>query len=95
MDITSLLPIALIIPAVTVWFRCKPNGLPIATIHSPTSNLSESPIFTSIKLFGSTFNNAISDRGTAPIVLAFNSRLSSNRTIISSAFLITWLFVII
>ena len=70
-------------PAVIVFSR--PNGLPIATTHSPTLSLSGSPIVTFGRSFASIFSNATSVRLSVPMTLALNSRLSVSLTLTSSA----------
>ena len=73
-----------IIPDVTV--PPRPNGLPIAITQSPTLALSESPKLTGIKFFfASICNNARSESGSDPIMLALCSSFPFTLTIISSA----------
>src|SRR6056297_917954 len=88
------LPFALIIPLVNVLSR--PNGLPIAIAQSPILISSELPNITVGKsLSGSIFNTAISISGSVPTTSAFFVLPSESFTTISSALLITWLFVTI
>ncbi len=65
-------------PAVTVLSR--PNGEPIATTHSPTRTLFESPIATAGRLVALILTTATSVRSSTPISLALNSRLSVSVT---------------
>ena len=66
-------------PAVIVFSR--PNGLPIATTHSPTLSFSGSPIVTLGRSFASILSSATSVRLSAPMTLALNSRLSVSLTV--------------
>ena len=85
--------LAEIIPEVTV--PPKPNGLPIAITQSPILALSESPNWTGINFsFESIWRTAISDKGSAPIIVALYSLSPPTLTTISSESLITWLLVI-
>ena len=77
------LALALIIPAVTVELKLK--GLPTASTHSPTFNLSLSPIGKVGRFFPSIFIKAKSVFLSVPIIRAENSLLSSNVTVNSSA----------
>ena len=54
----SFRPVALTMPAVTVWFNW--NGLPIASTHSPTFSWLESPHGITCSPFKSSFNSAMS-----------------------------------
>ena len=67
-------PLADTIPAVTV--LSSPKGDPIAKTHSPTRTREESPTGNFGKLLASIFTKATSVRGSEPINLALNSRLS-------------------
>ena len=84
--------LALTMPAVTVLSR--PNGEPIAITHSPTLSLETSPRRTVGSPVASILTSATSERLSAPIVLALNSRLSARVTITSSAPSTTWALVI-
>ena len=65
----------------------KPNGLPIATTHSPTSSLSESPSGAVARFpLALILMTAISVFGSLPMTLASNSRSSASLTRIFSAF---------
>ncbi len=77
-------PFALTMPAVIVFSR--PNGLPIATTHSPTLSLSGSPMTTRGRSLASIFSSATSVRLSVPTTLAMNSRLSDSRTVTSVGF---------
>ena len=70
-------------PAVTE--LSKPNGEPIATTHSPTLALCESPIFTVGRFLPSILMSATSLCLSAPTTFALYSRRSVRRTITSSA----------
>ena len=83
--------LALTMPAVTVLSR--PNGEPIAITHSPTLSFETSPIRTVGRPLASILTRATSERLSAPIVLALNSRLSASVTITSSAPSTTWALV--
>ena len=84
-----LRPSADTIPDVTVW--PKPNGLPIATVKSPTRIESESATLICVRsLAFSSLSSAISDISSPPTNSASYSRPSYKRTRISSAPLITW-----
>ena len=83
--------LALTIPAVTVLSR--PNGEPIAITHSPTFSFETSPIRTVGRPLASILTRATSERLSAPIVFALNSRLSASVTITSSAPSTTWALV--
>ena len=85
------LPFALTMPAVTLF--SKPKGEPIARTHSPTRSLFGSPRRTTGKPVASIFIKAMSVRLSVPMTLALYSRLSVNRTVISSALSITCEFV--
>ena len=61
----------------------------MASTHSPTLTLDESPSFKKGNFFPSTFKTAISLLASEPINFAINSRLSLSLTIISSAFFTT------
>ncbi len=74
-------------PAVTE--LAKPKGEPMASTHSPTRIAVESPSLSAGRFVASTLMSATSERLSAPITLAFISRLSVKRTKISSAFSIT------
>ncbi len=76
-------PFPLTIPAVMV--LSNPNGLPIATTHSPTLSLSGSPIVTRGRSLASILRSATSVRLSAPMTFALNSRLSVSLTLTSSA----------
>ncbi len=76
-------PLALTIPAVIVF--SSPNGLPIATTHSPTLSFSGSPTVTFGRSLASILITATSVRLSVPITLAMNSRRSVRRTLTSSA----------
>ena len=71
-------PFALTMPAVTVFSR--PNGEPIATTHSPTRTLFESPIVIVGRFAALIFTTATSVRSSTPISFALNSRLSVSVT---------------
>ena len=81
--ILMLLPIALMIPAVTVDSRL--NGLPTATTHSPTFNSSELANDNVGKFSASIFINATSVLGSKPITFAVRSLLSCRVISIFSA----------
>ncbi len=83
--------LALTIPAVTVLSR--PNGEPMAITHSPTLSLETSPIRTVGRPLASIRTRATSERLSAPMILALNSRLSARVTITSSAPSTTWALV--
>jgi hypothetical protein len=76
-------PFALTMPAVIVLSR--PNGLPMATTHSPTLSFSGSPIVTFGRSFASILSSATSVRLSAPMTFALYSRLSVSLTVTSSA----------
>ena len=82
---------ALTMPEVTVWRR--PNGLPIATTKSPTSSLSESPMSTAVRSLDGIRSTATSLSGSEPTSSASSSRSSARRTLISSAWAMTWWLV--
>ena len=85
--------LAEIIPEVTV--PPNPKGFPIAITQSPILALSEFPNLTGWNLSSDLiFKTATSDSGSAPIISALYSLSLLNLTTISSAPLITWLFVI-
>ena len=77
-------PLALTIPDVTVC--SSPNGLPMASTHSPTSRAAESPSRTTGN-FRSTsiLINAISVLGSRPTTLAPCSEPSESLTVSSSS----------
>ena len=83
-----LLPLALIIPAVTE--KSKLKGEPIATTQSPTNKLSLLPILTFGRSFPSTWSTARSDNLSTPITSAKYSLLSDKDTVTSVAFSTTW-----
>ena len=62
------LPLALMIPAVTVEFRLK--GLPMAMTHSPTSTWSEFPMATGCRPSSLIWIRATSVEGSVPTTLA-------------------------
>ena len=79
---------ALITPVVTVFE--KPKGLPIAITVSPIIRSLPDAIFKEGKgCFVSIRRTARSEAGSAPIILAVNSRSSFNTTLIIPAFAIT------
>ena len=78
-------------PTVTVC--SSPYGLPIATTHSPTSDLSESPISRTGRLVPSTLMMARSNVGSRPRIFASRFRPSDIVTVILSAPSTTWLLV--
>ena len=85
-------PLALTMPAVTVWPR--PKGLPMASTHSPTSRFSELPNGTVGRGSGLlTRSSARSVLGSRPIRVASNSSFDASVTVISSASSTTWLLV--
>ena len=93
LDIPIFLFLAEIIPDVTV--PPSPKGLPIAITQSPILALLESPNLTEINLsLDLIWRTAISDKGSAPIIVASYSLLPFTLTKISSAPWITWLLVI-
>ena len=67
----KLRPLALTMPAVTVW--SNPNGEPIANTHSPTFNAFESPNSSIGKSSPSILIRAISESLSEPITSATNS----------------------
>ena len=87
-----LRPRAETMPAVTV--PPNPNGLPIASTHSPgrTSVVAASSRYGNAAV-DSIFNTAISLRGSRPITLAGKSRPSSRVTVTDLASCTTWLLV--
>ena len=88
-----LLFLAEIIPEVTV--PPKPKGLPIAITQSPILDLSEFPNLTGINFSSASIcRTAMSDNGSFPIIFALYSSSPFTLTKMSSAFCITWLFVI-
>src|SRR5882762_448307 len=80
-------------PAVTLF--SKPNGAPIASTHSPTFSVRESPSFTVGRSLAPILMMAISDFGSTPRTLAVYSRRSVRRTVTSLAPLTTCALVII
>ena len=79
-------------PAVTV--PPRPNGLPMATTHWPTSAASELAHGTAVSgLRDSTFSRARSTSSSAPTSLAASTEPSDSTTSISSAPSMTWLLV--
>ena len=79
-------------PAVTV--PPRPNGLPMATTHWPTSAESELPQGTAVKgARASTLSRARSTSSSAPTSLAASTEPSESTTSISSAPSMTWLLV--
>ena len=77
------LPLALIIPAVTVLFKLK--GLPTAKTHSPIFTKSLFPYNKKGKPFCSILIRATSVLASNPIIRATYERLSFNVTSILSA----------
>ena len=71
----------------------KPNGLPIATTHSPTLTLSESPSLAAGRLSASIFITARSLLGSVPCTTPLNFLPSESVTSISLASLTTCSFV--
>src|SRR6267154_5268648 len=88
-----LLPLALMIPAVTV--EVKLYGLPTANTHSPTLELSELTKERYGKSFWLIFITAKSVSGSVPITSALKERLSDSTTSTISASCTTWLLVTI
>ena len=89
---TSERPVALTTPTVTVC--SSPNGLPMAMAHSPTSMRSESPSFAAMMLSSAGIRiTARSVVASVPTIFPATSFLLWNRTVISSAPLMTWRFV--
>ena len=84
-------PLALTMPAVTEF--SKPKGEPMASTQSPTRSLPGSPRLTLGRPLASILSSATSERGSAPIRRARNSRLSLSLTMISSAPSTTWALV--
>src|SRR6267143_128963 len=80
-------------PAVTLF--SKPNGAPIASTHSPTFSVRESPSFTVGRSLAPILMMAISDFGSTPTTLAVYSRRSVRRTVTSLAPLTTCALVMI
>ena len=76
-------PLALTMPAVALF--SKPNGAPIASTHSPTLSVRESPSFTVGRSLAAILMIAISDFGSTPTTLAVYSRRSVRRTVTSLA----------
>src|SRR5712671_4736017 len=70
-------------PAVALF--SKPNGAPIASTHSPTFSVRESPSFTVGRSLAGILMIAISDFGSTPTTLAVYSRRSVRRTVTSLA----------
>ena len=88
------LPLAETMPTETL--PPKPKGLPIAITQSPIRALSESANFTEGKGFpASTLRRTMSIFASLPTILASSSVPSCNLTLISVAFPMTWLFVMI
>ncbi len=83
--------LAEMMPAVTVFSR--PNGEPIASTHSPTRILLESPVRRYGRLVAVSLSSATSERRSAPSTLALNSRRSVSVTVTSSAPSTTWALV--
>ena len=73
----------------------KPNGAPIASTHSPTLRVRESPIFTMGRFVALILISAMSERVSMPITLAGYSWRSVRRTITSLAPFTTCAFVMI
>ena len=86
-------PLALTMPAVALF--SKPNGAPIASTHSPTFSVRESPSFTVGRSLAPILMIAISDFGSTPTTLAVYSRRSVRRTVTSLAPLTTCALVMI
>ena len=84
--------LALTMPAVTV--LSSPNGEPIAITHSPTFRRFTSPMRTVGRPVVSILTSATSERLSAPMILALNSRASVSVTNTSSAPSTTCAFVI-
>src|SRR6266404_6079905 len=80
-------------PAVALF--SKPNGAPIASTHSPTFSVRESPSFTVGRSLAPILMIAISDFGSTPTTLAVYSRRSVRRTVTSLAPLTTCALVMI
>jgi hypothetical protein len=80
-------------PVVSV--RSRPNGLPIATVGSPTSTSRLLPRASgrSPSPSGSTLSTARSLETSWPRTRAVTVRSSENRTLTRSAFWMTWAFV--
>src|ERR1700730_16135614 len=90
---SSVRPLALTMPAVALF--SKPNGAPIASTHSPTFSVRESPSFTVGRSLAPILMIAISDFGSTPTTLAVYSRRSVRRTFTSLAPLTTCALVMI
>ena len=89
-----LRPSAETMPAVTD--PPRPNGLPAASIQSPTRTLRESPqVMAGSGCGGSTFSTATSVSGSRPRMRAGTWVPSGSATTILSACAITWLLVTI
>src|ERR1700744_5944045 len=87
-------PLADTIPAVTV--PPRPNGVPIATTHSPGRTVPESPSWVYGSVFlASPFSTAMSVRGSRPSTFALTSVPSSSVTDTLLASFTTWLLVTI
>src|SRR5579863_2341840 len=78
-------------PAVALF--SKPKGAPIASTHSPTLRLRESPVFTTGRSLALILITAISDLVSTPMTLAVYSRRSVMRTVTSLAPFTTWALV--
>ncbi len=86
-------PLADTMPAVTV--PPRPNGLPIATTHSPGLTDAESPssMNGNFRSPASSFSTARSVRASRPMILAASSVPSSSVTVTDFAPFTTWLLV--
>src|SRR5439155_1699306 len=71
----------------------SPRGFPIASAHSPICVESEFPKATVGRFCASILSTAMSVWGSVPTTFAWNTRLSSSRTVTLSAPSTTWLLV--
>jgi len=84
-------PLAEMIPEVTV--RSWLKGLPMASTHSPTSTLLESPRGMKGTPSALTLSRARSVLGSVPMILAVYSLRSMSKILTLTASWTTWLFV--